>query len=361
MASLGYNDIKDFTQCDRVLLRDLINMSVLQYGDLSLLMEINYNVLKGAKLGFIGRIDLLGENAPICNPDWNASTIPTEEKEWNMGPFMIKETICADDYDKTIAKYELNRGTSRADMTNTDIVSLVLFPAVEQGAIDGVMRVVFHADTAFATQTDGGIFSNSLQGQDKYFNMTDGLWKQLFTAVPTGSAHYTAIAANSSASAAAQYADIFQPGVATGIFRDLIYKASPILRQQPDAQIMCTQSLADALAADIIQSNVGSAGQWDAMFDGSLTTATRFLGVPILANPKLDEMIQRFNNLGATYYRPHRAVFAAKSQLNAGFQGDSLVPDIDIWFDRNSQTTKMLARTEIGVLTVQDDIISMAY
>lgn len=361
MASLGYNYINTFTDCDRVLLRDLVNMSVLQYGDLSLLLEVNLGVLKGDKMGFVGRIDMIGENAPMCDPDWNTTNIAAEEKTWNLGPFMITETICADDYDKTIARYTMRTQTERADLTGTDIVTIVLFPAVEQGTIDGIWRCIFHGDTAFATVTDGGIFSNTLQGQDKFFNMTDGLWKQLFTAVPTGSEHHVPIAANEATSKAAQYADIFQPGVATGIFRNLIYQASPILRQQPDAQIIATQSLADALAADILQSNVGSAGQWDAMFDGSLTTATRFLGVPILANPKLDEMIQRYNDLGATYYRPHRAVYAAKQQLNAGFQGDSLLPDIDIWFDRNSQKTKMLARTELGVLTIQDDIISMAY
>lgn len=363
MASTALNYLNTFTPCEGEIrsISDLINDSILRYGDLGQLVTLHYNVNQGDGIGYVGQFDMLGQNAAICNPTWDHTNLAASKKEWALGPFMVKEEMCADDFENTIFRYTMNTGTERADLTNTDLMNIIVRPKLEQGILDGVWRVVWHGDTAFQIQSAGGIFSNNLAGQDVYFNMTDGLWKRLFTAVPTGSANHVTIAANSAASAAEQYDDIFEEGIASGIFRNLILRSSPILRQQENKVIICTQTLADALAQDLIRSNPGSQGQWDALFDGSLVTATRFMGIDIMASPKLDEMIQLYNNLGDTYYLPHRAVFASKSMLNVGLEDSSLTPNLDVWFDKNSQTVKMLARTRIGTQTLEDGLISMAY
>lgn len=363
--STGYYEMNDFTVCEEDIrdLRDLINLSVLEYGSISEILTVDYGVWNGKVAGYLGQMGMVGKNKPMCKPDWDATKINTSKDAWLLGPVMVTEEICADDFVDTIVKWSMNTGTNKADMSNGDYMNVVVEPKLTEAMNNMVWRVAFHADTAADTVTNGGHISDTIDGEATdldFFNMTDGIWKRVFAAVPTTSAHYVRIAANYEATKALQMSAILGDGVAMGIFDQLIYGASMTLRQRSDKMLLVTQSLADALARDIRQSNAGSDLQWESIFNG-LLSATQYNTMTIVAVPKLDEMIQTFNDAGATFYLPHRAVFAAKEQLRLGFEGDSILPLLKVWFSEDDQVTRMLARDEMGTMIVEPNLISAAY
>jgi hypothetical protein len=177
---------------------------------------------------------------------------------------------------------------------------------------------------------------------------------------PTGSGQHVPVSANSAPTYAQQRAGILSLGVASGIFDRLIYDANMKLRQRSDRFILCTQSMADALARDIKRSNVGSDLQFDSLF-GGLVHATVYNGEKILALPKWDEMIRLFNDTGTAWFAPHRAVFATKSNLLAGTDGNAFLSDLEIWFNRETRMVPIYGRCNLGTMVWEDDLVQFAY
>lgn len=365
MASTGYNDIKDFTVCEEDIrdLRELVRLTNLDYGSITEILTVEFGVWNGKSTGYLGRMGMVGKNKEMCRPDWDATPIKTSKGVWELGPAMITEEICADDFIDTIVKWSMNTGTEKADMSNGDYMNIVIEPALVEAQEDMVWRIAMHAETDAQLVSAGGHISNQVDGVAtnlEFFNMTDGIWKRLFEAVPTTSPKYVQIAANQETTKAAQMNAILADGVATGIFDRLIYGADARLLQQGDKMIVCTWQLASALERDIEAGNKGSELQWEHIFNGQLA-ATRYRGMTIIAVPKLDEMIQRYNDAGDTFFLPHRAWFASKRQMRLGFEGDSILANLDIWFSRDDQVTRILARDEMGTAIIEPDLVSAAY
>lgn len=359
MASTAQNYIKDFTVNNQGItnLSELLFLTVLQSGPLADTLDMNFGVMHGKIVGGVGSFDPVGKSMAMCNPTYNNTNLAIQEKVWDLGNVTIAERLCADDFVNTIAKWSMRTGNSKADLTGTDMMSIVIEPRLREQLVQAMWRILWFGDKDANLATEGGVIT---AGTDLgLFTMADGLFKRLFAIAPTDSSQHVEIAANAAASYAAQRTAILTKGVAMDIFDKLIYNADMRIRQG-ERVIFCTQALSDALARDLKANNIGSDGQWESLFDG-LPFAIKYNGEIIQPLPIWDDMINRFENDGTKLNKPFRAVFANKNNLMAGIESSEGLSSLDIWFSQDAQDVKILAREDVGTMIWEDDLVQFAY
>ena len=203
-------------------------------------------------------------------------------------------------------------------------------------------KTYYSKDTDHKTEiNDGGTYTHDIDLD--YFNIIDGLFKQLRAAVTADANLGVSIAANSQTSKADQMA-YMTPDRAYALLADMWYKAPIKLRQdKANARFLVTQSIADAYEQYLLGKGIEST--YSNMVNG--VRSLSFLGVPVIAMPVWDEMIQSYQDLRDTYYKPHRAVLTTKSVLAVGFGSSSLYGNFDIWYDKTSRKNYMLVKDKI--------------
>jgi hypothetical protein len=77
--------------------------------------------------------------------------------------------------------------------------------------------------------------------------------------------------------------------------------------------------------------------------------------------PIWDEMIQSFNDLGSTYFKPHRALLTNKPVLAVGSptQGQ-LFGELKIWYNVDEEKTKMRMKDKIDAEIANPDLFIYA-
>jgi len=359
MASTGLQDMNQLTPDNGAVLdlRELLFLTAMQSEALERTMTIVTGAVHGKKVGGIGEMGLVGTTQPNCKPDFNSTNIATQEKEWDLGQWTVAEEICYKDLLDTIIRMSLRKGTDIADMTGGEYIDLIVEPLLAKAIEKMLWRLYWFGDKTALNASAGGIITDGIDTD--LFKVADGFFKRLLAITAADPSRRTVINANTETTYASQKSAIRDAGVAMDIFESLIYDADMRLRQASDKVILCTQSMADALAIDV-KRITGSDLQWESMFDG-LISATKWNGQEILALPRWDEMIASFENNGTVVNKPHRAVFASIGTLWAGVESTNLLAQLKIWFSEDLQANRMLAKDFIGTLIWEDYLVQYAY
>lgn len=334
-------------------LKELIKLAALPVEDIAKFIEIRGNVQNGQQIGWSGKIGNVGWSGGGCSPDYVKPEVLGLTKKWDMGEWTMPFELCYSDFENTIAEYALNHGTNVGDLTSTEIMTEVLIPAVAEALSKMYWRIVWFGDKDAKNVNASGVITDGVDVS--LFNMTNGLFKQLF-ALPA--AQRTTISANTQTTRALQFSKLREEGVAIGIVEDMIMNANPALASVDDAGIYMSKSLADALAADV-RKVYKVIMLWEVVFKG--VQMSEYNGVKIYRCDMWDEVIQTMQNNGTKLNLPHRAVYAAPSLLIAASPAANFVSDLDVFFDRKSRTTNIYAGGKIGALVGQDDLIQVAY
>ena len=172
----------------------------------------------------------------------------------------------------------------------------------------------------------------------------------------------TALATTTYASQSAQLTN------AKEILTAMTTQANLRLRSTKDACIMCTRSMADAYVAQMTSGNIYTEIQWKTIEtgivspDGFNETITYFTvnGVDVFPIDIWDMYIQKFFDNGTCWDNPHRAVYTSSRNLIVGTPNEELLSYFDIWFSKDDQATKMLAKDKIGALIFDDTLVQVA-
>jgi hypothetical protein len=360
MASTGQNYISQFTVSNQGItdLRELLFLTLLQQGSISETADFMTGVRNGSRLGGIGELEPVGVASSGCSPAWKNSNLATVEKQWELGAYEVAEKICYADLEETLVQFSMKNGTDRADLTGTDYLDIILEPVMRTALEKMLWRMVWFGDKSAANVADGGVITAGVN--PALFTVNDGLFKRLLAVTAASAQQRITVAANAQATYDDQLQGIRSSGVATSVFDKLIYNAPVKLRQKSDKIILCTQTMADALAMDIKANNKGSDLQWESLFDG-FVSATKYNGQTVLALPVWDEMIQSFENDGTKWNKPHRALYVSKSQLKAGTESSDMIAELKVWFNEDEQMNKMLCKDKIGTLLWEDSLFMYAY
>jgi hypothetical protein len=313
-----------------------------------------FGVVPGSRVGGVGEMQAVGLPSTGCKPIFQASTIDTKEKTWELGEYEVAEEICYKDLEQTLVQFAMRTGTERADLTGTDYVDVIVEPRLRVALEKMIWRLAWFGDK----QVDTDIITAGVNAD--LFRVCDGLWKRIFALTASNPLQQVTIAANNAATYADQIAGIRASGVATKLMDDIIYDANPKILQKSDRVLLVTKSIADALAMDVKKNNIGSDLQWQSLF-GGFVSATEYNQQTILSLPIWDELIRLYEDNGTKWNKPHRAVYAPKSSLKLGINSKDLIAFLDIWFSKDDQVNRMLVRDKVGTMTWEDDLIMAAF
>lgn len=333
-------------------LRELLTLTMFGSEELSRFYNFRRNVQNGQKIGWIGQMSDIGWAGAKCNPEYRKPTISAAEKTWDIGDWSAPLKWCYEDFLNTVAEYALKQGTAIGDLTSTDIMDVVIMPALEDAMSKMYWRFIWFGDK----DTTSDCLSAGVDAE--LFKPCDGLFKQLFAIGAANPAQRVTIAANQEDTYSAQMAAIKQPGVAISIFDALIENADSRIASLDGAGIMCTKSMADALAKDL-KREYKDILTWEDVFRG--VRVTEYNGVMIYSISVWDRMIAKYQNNGIKANLPHRAVFGAPSQMLVGSPADSVVSSLEVWFNQDERVVKSYLAGRLGCLIGEDELFNLAY
>ena len=229
-------------------LRDLLVLTNFVDESLEQFFTFVQNVQNGQKLGWTGEMEDVGWAGAPCNPTYKDVTVQAAEKTWDIGQWSVPLKWCYEDFMNTIAEYALKTGTDIGDLTSTEIMDVIIYPAFDLAIKRMFWRFIWFGDKEAQNVSTGQI----TDGVDvELFKPCNGFWKQLFAIGAANTGQRVNIAANSEASTAAQLSGIKTANVAIGIFDSLLENADPRIAAMEGAAIYCTKSLGDALTKDL--------------------------------------------------------------------------------------------------------------
>ena len=206
------------------------------------------------------------------------------------------------------------------------------------------------------TISNGGTYTEGID--TGYFDIIDGLFKQLRGLVAEEATRGITIPANGQATKDAQLSQL-TPEKAYQLLLDMWYKAPIKLRNmKADTNVdnrprfLVTQSIADKYEQYLIGKQLPQT--YVNLTEG--ISALTILGIPVIAMPVWDEMIQAYQDLDATWYKPHRAVLTTKSVLAVGTpNGERLYSDLEIWYEKKDRKNYILLKDKLDAEIANPD------
>lgn len=336
-------------------LRDLLVLTNFVDESLEQFFTFVQNVQNGQKLGWTGEMEDVGWTGASCNPTYKDVTIQAAEKTWDIGQWSVPLKWCYEDFMNTIAEYALKTGTNIGDLTSTDIMDVIIYPALELSIKRMFWRFIWFGDKEAQNASTGQI----TEGVDvELFKPCNGFWKQLFAIGAANANQRVNIAANAEASTAAQLSGIKTANAAIGIFDSLLENADPRIAAMDGAAIYCTKSLGDALTKDL-KREYKEILTWEQIFKG--LDVTEYNGVMVYRVSIWDRFIQKYQNNGTKLNLPHRAIYGSPKQLFVGSPANQIISDLEIWFNQDERVTKAYSAGRLGCLVGEDNLFQIAY
>ena len=336
-------------------LKEVIPLSIDQDEDFQRFTHL-MKVKNGDPVAFLGDMDDVGVKGSGCDPIYNEVGIANFQKRWDLGDWQVPIKICYESLKGTIAEYTLKTGTPIGDLTSTEFMTYILRPALERQLKRMIWRFGWFGDTAAKDIAGGGTLSTGTKTE--LFTTCDGLFKRIFKQCASKEKQLTAIEANRKTTYADQKKAILGEGVATGILDNMMMDADSRISVDSGAVILLTKGLADALTYDI-KKCYKNIMPWEKVFDG--VDVAKYNDVTLVRVSIWDRFIMAYENTGTKLNMPYRAVYANINQLQIGTDADSLISDLDVWFDKKERRNYIYATGRIGTQILEDDMFHAAY
>lgn len=336
-------------------LRELLFETLFNDPDIELVVTSETGVTNGKKLGRLHSMGDVGKNRSGCKPTYEKPVITGVEKTWDLGPWQIPIEICYDELENTVAKYGMNSGTAIGNLIDTPYWDHVLMPLLQNAIVEMFWRIVWFGDKNAKNITDGGIITNNVSLE--LFTMCDGLFKQLKGIASANAGQFTTIAANEETTYAKQKAAIRVPGVAIGIFDDMLSDCDSRIFDDKQAAIYTTNSLFKALRNDVKKvQNL----QLEVTQITSGISMSEYDGHPLIILDVWDRHIKKFENDGTKLNAPYRALISTPNNLFVGTDDKQRVADLSVHFDDTDRMNYIFAQSNIGTLVGEDALTHLA-
>lgn len=310
-------------------------------------------------LGLVGRT----KSTTNCAPDASTQTIPSTQKYWNPAPVEDRFVECWKTLLGQFWVWGLNNGIEKADLTNTDF-ALFLDDRITTAQVEAIWRILFFGDTAADTFANSGLLTN---GTDKtYFNMINGIWKQVFAIATEFPNNKFTIAKNAGNSYVNQK---FTHGIAgsntdvgnqviSNMFQDMVDGADTRLTEDPDAAFWVTKSVADQYARE--RKSVTNIPEAYTRTESGIQQL-EFGGYKVNVLAVWDRNIKAYFDNGTTTYLPHRVLFTTKSNMQAGVEEESDLGNLLPFYDKLSKNYVVDLLFNLDAMIVEDYKLMSAY
>ena len=324
---------------------------VLEAPEISLIHTIYDNIVYDKEIGFIGKGGMVGKaQQGNTTPVAQAYAIATRKITWTPKGWEILIHQHRSDIESTAAVYSMKTGSSYSDFTSSDYMAIVL-EALALSIKEFVIRLVWFNDTAADVIANGGTLT---AGTDKtFFNLIDGLWKQILTQYTANAAQRVTISENAGNSYANQ---ALLPANVKGYLQSVVFGADINIRKMTNQFILCTQSVYDAYVQSLQGVTIES--MYVNLTNGVKTLM--FNGIAIIPIPIWDVIIKAYYNNGTKLVNPHRILYTSKDLLAVGFDSEKSFGDLDVWYDKDTRLVKIEAQGKADAKLLNPALFQLA-
>ena len=320
------------TEADNV--SEAIFETVITGGPLNECHEIMTGIDHKQQIPFIGNFGLVGKKVTGCDREGNPVQIPLTEKFWDPEKIGDRLKHCAADLPSLLKLFKKAQrmNPDYYDRIGTEEFGLII-SKVDIAMITMLNRLVWFGDKAADNVATGGVFKN---GTDvDYFNIIDGLFKQIFAEVPAGADNYVEIVENQGVSYAEQ--DNLPADFALKLFRSMYNSTDArfweALAQGGEPVISVTrkvfQNYQDHLEDKSLIFTLAEAK------DG--VTVFSYRGIPIKVRHDWDANIRAYQDNGTKFNLPHRAILTLKENIPVGTLSEGDLNSLESWYEKKDK------------------------
>ena len=323
-------------------INELLFDEIIEAPEITLITTLYPGIVFDKEIGFIGEGGLVGVANQGCKPTPQTWKIGTRTVKWQPKSWEILLAECWTDLEATAAVYSLNTGVDMADFTDTDYYAIVV-QVLTTSIKKFIIRLVWFNDEDAENIADGGVITDGVDV--KYFNILNGLWKQLLTQVTANPSQRVVITEN----AGATYADQeLSPEKAAEYLRELKYKAPMVIRSKQNAIVPITQSFYDAW--EMYNQGKELESTYVNLVDGR--QVLKAYGMTLIPMPIWDEMIAEYENTGTKLNNPHRALYVQKEILAVGVDGENSFDTMNTWYEKKERMvyTELMGKADAKIL-----------
>ncbi len=335
-------------------MNELVVKAVLEAPELARIHPFETGVKNDKEIGIVpGSLGLLGKAAQGCNPTADIAALNATKKTWALKRVEIILDQCYTDIETSMIKLARKLGVEVADLTNTEYFAFLL-DMLQKDIPKMIFRHIWFGDTAAANVSDSpaGVITDGIDVD--YFNVLDGLWKQLAVIYAADADRKVAISANAQATRALQFSAFTAADAATAL-NSVVDGASPILGAMTNRIILVTRSVfqkayrylqATGQAYKIeLLTNGFELGSWD--------------GIPMLSIPLWDQYILAYFNNGTKLDNPHRILYTTTDNLPVGMEGTTLFDTLDSHYDKRSRYNRIETSDAFDTKVLNDEIVQV--
>lgn len=350
-------NLSGFTFTDEQLrqLNDLLMLEYVKGGPVGTFHNIITGIVSGKKIGWVGEMPTVGKASRGCTPAEDGVVIPVVEKTWSPAEWDILLKQCAADLESTLGVYSRKNNSDAYDLTGTDYERFIS-EKMGEAIVKAIWRIVWLGDTDAANFNDSpaGEITNGVDTE--FFNIIDGLWKQIYAIVAGTAARRVTVAANAQATYALQDS-AFTPALAFGYLQQLKYTAHPALKQKSDLTVLATRSFVDKAEQYLMSLNI--VPTYENLIEG--VPALKINGIPVQPIDIWDEQIRAYQDNGTAYIRPHRALLTTIDNLFVGFPTVEGLGNINVWYEKKERANYFEMISKIDAKIAQNNLIQVAY
>lgn len=346
--TLNIQEAQDLSEC--------IQEQLYTSPELNNVHEVMTGVEMNRYIPILGSYGILGKIDPgSCAVNSETGQIPVSEKQWAPKLISGRLTHCQADIPDLIKFWKKSRIAAGTWEDVDNQMMAFIHDRLADALLKSIFRITEFADTEAAVVGSGGYITAGTT--ITYFNMLDGMWKQIFTdgALSSPLSYRYTISENSEGTKAAQLA--LADDKALTVFRTLYENADSRIFESNTPVLQITKTLFDNWQSFLEDKSL--VFMLDRTEDGSSKWSYR--GIPIIVRYDWDRTIVAYHNLGDTYYLPHRAILTDKANIPVGTSDDQSLSTLDSFYDKTDKAHYIDFAYKIDQKNLQEALMAVAY
>lgn len=321
-------------------------------------------VIHNKQIAILGIFEgLAGIAKTDCGQTPNPNQVGASEKTWTPKYIGDRFEQCFAPLLDTFFKWGLNSGYKKPELTGTEF-ALFIEERISDAIVESVYRHAWFGDTAAAHYNDSpaGIITNGTTLA--YFNVIDGLWKQIFAEVAANSERLT----TGLASKNGQATYLLQKFNDTDTTNQVVTKTLDTIVTDSDERLsagkrtpfyIVTKSVADQYKRERKYSFPAIDMAYERIEEG--IQRLRCDGFDLYVFSFWDRMIKEYENNGTKYHLPHRILYTTKENIQIGTQEEKDLSDFDAFDDKYHEKFVIKFAYNLDAKLIEDDQFQVAY
>lgn len=334
--------------------RDMILEPAFDHPLVKAIMTLHEGIKAKQKVAFAARLQKVTVLDTGCGSEPQEADFGVSEKEWNPRGQEMWVKACYKNLEQTYLSWGLANGYERPQLdkavatingAEVNLWTTFVLDLMQTAALEDFVRIVWLGNE---TITQAQL---SPTAKVKDYNQVDGFYKQIFAMA--GARKY-AIVANAGPTYADQELD---DNDVPKIFRTLLTKCDPRLRNAPDKIFLITRSVADGWQ-NYRESNKYSEVSFALEADG--TSQVKYRGVPLVEMEFVDRFLNSDFNNGTRVDKPHRVVLTTLSNLAAGVDAEGALQGFESFYDWLKKEMHLRGMYMLDALVMQEYLVAYA-